>query len=734
MKNRRPPQGEGPPAGGQFDSCPMKHPIQSKSHGPSARFIAGLALPPSSSRKFLLSLLAGTAVALLPGGATAEVRLPAIFSEHMVLEKCGNVPVWGRANAGEEVSVTLNSQKKTTTAAGDGTWSVLLDLRDSPPGPFELMIEGENKIVIGDVVVGEVWVASGQSNMAWALKETTAAEREIAASENPMLREFRVSLNPSDEKAGDVRGRWVTASPATAGGFSAVGYYFAKRLQHELQRPVGLITTSAGGTQAEAWTSSEAIDSVPELRPTRDRRWAEQRDYPAKKEAFVKAMDAWVEATGREDQPAVDAAAFAGFDVSTEGWTPISLPGPVRGSGLPAAGVVWIRREVELSAEQAKLNQNLRLPLDGFDGIYWNGELIKQTSYKDFPGLGFVRSNGPFVIPAAKVKPGKNVIAIRLYQPVAPAIFHNDLRVGRTGISGEWLAKAEREFPAIAPEQNTAAPRPPVNPARPMDVASYLFNGMVAPLIPYAISGVIWYQGESNTGRSWQYRTVFPLLIKDWRNHWARGDFPFYFCQLANFKDKKAEPDESAWAELREAQSTALALPNTGQAVLIDLGESEDIHPRNKKEAGERLAAIALARDYGRDVPFSGPVFQSASFDSGRAVLRFDHTDGGLVAKPLPETFDVASEIRKTAPLVRNSPGSELEGFAVCGEDGKWFWAEARIKGDTVVVSSASVPSPTAVRYAWADNPTCNLYNGAGFPAAPFRTDDFPAKTLNAKY
>lgn len=682
----------------------------------------------------LLFLLTGAVFALLLASAKAEVRLPAIFSEHMVLERSANVPVWGRANPGENVSVTLNSQTATATAGSDGKWTAYLDLSDSPPGPFELVVEGDNKVTIGDVVVGEVWVASGQSNMAWVLKNTTDAAKEIASSENPMLRQFLVPLNPTAGEAGDLKGRWVSASPDTAGAFSAVGYYFAKRLQQELQRPVGLINTSAGGTPAEAWISTDAVDSVPELKPTRDRLWAEQRDYPAKKNAFVEAMDAWVEANGREDTAAGDTTAYAGFDASTEGWIPIRLPGLVRAPGLPEAGVVWVRKEVELAPTQTKLNQNLRLPIEGFDSIYWNGELIKQTTYQDFPGTGFVRSYGPFNIPAAKLRPGKNVLAIRLYQPVAPGRFNQDLRVGRTDISGEWLAKAEVEFPAVAPEQIAAAPQPPANPKRPIDVASYLFNGMVAPLIPYAISGVIWYQGESNVGRAWQYRTTFPLLIKDWRKHWAQGDFPFYFCQLANFKAKKPEPAESDWAELRAAQSATLALPNTGQAVLIDIGESEDIHPQNKKDAGERLAAIALAKDYGKRIPFSGPVYESANFAKGRAILRFRHTDGGLVAKPLPETFDVATAIQMTAPLVRNRPDSELEGFAICGEDRKWVWADAEIEGDTVVVRAESVPSPVAVRYAWADNPTGNLYNGAGFPASPFRTDEFPAITSGAKY
>jgi sialate O-acetylesterase len=705
------------------------------------------------------AIIFGVVNMLLLGSALADVRLPAIFSDHMVLKKSAKVPIWGSADPGEVVTVTLNGRSARGTTADNGKWTVTLDLSDSAQGPFEMTVEGKNKLTIKDVVVGEVWVASGQSNMEWALGSTSGAAEEISASENPLLRQFLVKKKTSSEPLNDVEGSWVAASPATSGGFSAVGYYFARRLQRELQVPVGLIHTSWGATPSEAWTSVAAIDSVPELRERREQLWAEQRDYPAKKAEFVNEMDSWVKETGRTDKPTGDVSAFAGLEASTEGWTPITLPGAVHAhidehgavditgrdgqlaaddvvlaAGLPEAGIVWVRKDVELTPERAKVNNNLRIPLDGFDSVYWNGELLKQTTYQEFPGTGFARSGGPFDIPFAKQNVGKNVLAIRLYQPVGPAKFTGPITVGPLNVSGEWLAKAEEVFPALAPEITAAGPVPPPYPQEPKSVAAYLFNGMVAPFVPYAISGVIWYQGESNVGRAWQYRTAFPLLIKDWRQQWGQGDFPFYFCQLANFQAKKQEPGESPWAELRETQSSTLLLPNTGQAVLIDVGESMDIHPGNKKDPGERLAAIALARDYGKSTPFSGPVYDSVQFKNGKATLRFKHTDGGLVARALPPTFDVEVKTGTTAPLVRNSPGSDLEGFAVCGEDKNWVWADARIEKDQVVVWSDKVPSPIAVRYAWAGNPACNLYNGAGFPASPFRTDDFAASTFNAKY
>lgn len=663
----------------------------------------------------------------------ADVKLPAIISDHMVLEKAAKVPIWGKADPGEEVTVTLSGKTAKTKAGTDGTWMTTLDLKDSAPGPFELVIEGKNKLSIADVVVGEVWVASGQSNMEFAMKNSLGAEKEIAGSANPLLRQFLVTKTPTKEPLDDTTGKWIAASPETAGGFTAVGYYFGKKLQNDLKVPVGLIHSSWGGTPSEAWTSVEAIDTVPELKATRERLWAATDGFPAKKQAYIAAFGAWLKENAREDKAVTDADAFAGSDVSTDGWVPVKIPGPVAAPGLPKTGAVWLRKDVNFSSKPLA-NLPLNLPIDGFDSVYWNGKLLKQTTYLDSLGAGHVRRYGKYDIPLSDIREGKNVLAIRIFDPVGTAKFTNEPKAGSIPLAGEWRGKAEFELPALDTQKMADAPQPPANPPGPQNVASFLFNGMIHPILPYAIKGVIWYQGESNAGRSFQYRTAFPLMITDWRKQWNQGDFPFYFCQLANFMPKKSEPGESGWAELREAQSMTLKLPNTGQAVLIDIGESGDIHPRNKKDVGERLALIALAKDYGKSLPYSGPVYDSLKIDGSKAVLTFKHTDGGLVAKTLPATFDVKSQTKETAPLVRNSPSSQLEGFAICGEDKKWFWADAKIEGDTIVVTSDKVPAPVAVRYAWSENPTCNLYNGAGLPASPFRTDDFPPVTINGKY
>jgi len=679
------------------------------------------------------TLLIASLLAMPLGLLKADVKLPAIISDHMVLEKTAKVPVWGKADPGEEVTITLNGQTVKATTGADGKWQAVLNLAESGPGPFEMTVQGKNQIKISDVVVGEVWLASGQSNMEWVLKNTIDAEKEIAQSANPLLRQFQVIKATSNEPLEDCTGAWVIASPETSGAFSAVGYYFAKDLQNELKVPVGLVHTSWGGTPSEAWTSAQALDSVPDLKEARGQFETVFKDYPGLKKQWVDGFGAWLKQTGREDKPTADVASFAGTDISPEGWTTLKIPGDVSGAGLPAAGAVWLRKTVDVPAAKANTQLGIELPaIEAFESIYWNGQLVKQLTYQDYPGTGYMRRWGPYAISPSMVKPGKNELAIRLFEPVSAAKFVTAPKVGGMDLSGEWLAKTEYEFPALDAQQ-TAAPVPPKNPPAPHNTPAYLFNAMINPVVPYAISGVIWYQGESNAGRAWQYRTAFPLLVEDWRAQWKQGDFPFYFCQLANYQEKSSNPGESSWAELREAQTSTLKLPKTGQAILIDLGESKDIHPRNKKDVGQRLAKIALANDYGKKIPFSGPVYESSKIEEGKVRIQFTNTDGGLVAKPVPATYDVRSLSKETAPLVRNSPNSPLEGFAICGEDKKWVWADARIDGDSVIVSSAQVPAPVAVRYAWSENPTCNLYNGAGLPAVPFRTDDFPAATLNTK-
>jgi sialate O-acetylesterase len=488
--------------------------------------------------------LAAVLILLLAGArpsTRAELKLHALFGDHMVLQQGIAAPVWGTAAPGEEIAVAIADQKKTAKAGADGRWIVKLDPLKAG-GPLELTVSGKTTVTLKDVLVGEVWIASGQSNMQWSVKASANPDAEIAAASHPKLRLFYVPRVPAAEPARDVNAKWELCTPETVGNFSAVAYFFGRELQKSVDVPIGLIHTSWGGTAAELWTSRRVLGShegLKDVLPAYDKRKASH-------EAAVEKFKA--------------------------------------------------------DAEKAK----------------------------------------------AEGKP---------------------------------------------------APKAPNNY---MD-ASCLYNGMIAPLIPYGIKGAIWYQGESNAGNAKGYQTLFPAMIRNWRDDWGQGEFPFLFVQLANYMARKTEPGESNWAELREAQTKTLALPKTGMAVIIDIGDAKDIHPKNKQDVGKRLALWAQAQVYGKDVVYSGPLFDACKVEGDKARISFKHAGSGLEAK-----------------------GEKLAGFAVAGEDRKFVWADAKIEGKEVVVSSPQVAKPAAVRYAWADNPECTLYNKEGLPASPFRTDDWP--------
>ena len=461
--------------------------------------------------------------------ANAQVKLPPVFGSNMVLQQQIALPVWGTAAPGEQIVITFAGETARTVANADGKWWVKLPSQEVG-GPYEMVIQGTNRLVFANVLVGEVWVCSGQSNMAFGLLHTDNAEAEIAATDYPSIRLLTVKPSTSNRRVKNVSGQWYSCTPKSAairgtrldgqqgvdtGGFSAVAYFFGRELHNALNVPIGLIHSSCGGGSAEAWTSLATLRANPDLERL-VRRW--------------------------------------------------------------------------YSAEEP--------------------------------------------------------------------IYHH-----------------------------------PAN----------LYNAMMAPLIPYAIRGAIWYQGESNASRAYQYRTLFPALICDWRGAWRQGDFPFYYVQLANYGQRKDSPGESTWAELCEAQLMTLNLPNTGMAVINDIGAANNIHPTNKQDVGHRLALNALAKTYGRDVPYSGPIYDSMTVEDSAIRLHFKHTDGGLIAN-----------------------GGELESFAIAGDDRNFVWGNAIIDGETVVVSSPAVPDPVAVRYAWTNNPEATLYNGAGLPASLFRTGNWP--------
>jgi sialate O-acetylesterase len=474
---------------------------------------------------------------------------------------------------------------------------------------------------------------------------------------------------------------------------------------------VGLIHSSWGGTPAEAWTSREALQAEPSLRPMVADFDAALRDPDAQK-AFAAKLQAWENSNYHQDAGNEGfAKGWAKPDLDTRDWGSLALPQPWEKAGLAIDGAVWFRRMVEVPAAWAGRDLRLSLgALDDFDTTYFNGEEVGRTG-QETPGYWSVPRR--YTVPGRIVTGGPAVVTVRVFDHygnggfagVAPemTLAPADGSGPTIALAGAWSYRVERALEPAHPDFATQPRYPsPDNPNSP----TVLYGAMITPLTPYAIRGVIWYQGESNAGSAFQYRTLFPTMIRDWRRAWGRGAFPFYFVQLANYMQRKAEPGESEWAELREAQAMALALPRTGMAVAIDIGEADDIHPRNKTDVGLRLARWALADTHGQPVVKSGPLYDSFAVERSAIRVLFRHA-GGLAT----------------------SDGAAPKGFAIAGADRKWRWAETRIDGQTVVASSPEVKEPVAVRYAWADNPEATLRNRQGLPASPFRTDDWPGIT-----
>ncbi len=647
----------------------------------------------------LFLLISGCTIS---GGPAADIKLPALFNDNMVLQRDMAVPVWGTADAGGEVSVQINGQTKKTVVGKEGKWNVILDKMPAG-GPFTLKIIGKDTLSFNNVMVGEVWVASGQSNMEMRVRNAKDAEEEIAAADYPNIRLFQVvhtiSLTPLDTV--NCPG-WELCTPKTIPEFSAAAYYFGRMIHKELKVPVGIIHTSWGGSVAQAWTSAEALkmmpdftDDVEKVIQDRNKKQMSMQQYDAiLKERFAQVLAG--NAGFKNGKPVWSDPALDDSD-----WGKINNPTRWEVAGYPHLdGIMWYRKTINIPASMANEDMTLHLgPVNDNDITWFNGVEVGRTEGAD------IKRN--YRIPASLVKPGKNVIAISV-QDVGYSgglwgrksqLYLESKSGKKISLTGEWLCKPGfDEIKILGPK-----PESPIDHNRP----TVLFNGMINPIIPYAMRGVIWYQGEGNSGAAYQYRTLFPTMIKDWRARWQEGDFPFIFVQLANFKEKQTEPQDDDWAELREAQLMTLSLPNTGMAVIIDIGEANDIHPKNKQEVGRRLALNALNLVYNKDVVYSGPIYKSMKVEGNKIRLYFDHVDGGLTFKD----------------------GKKLQGFAIAGKDKKFVWGKAVIDGEAIVVSAKGIKNPVAVRYAWAANPIGNLYNKAGLPASPFRTDTWKGIT-----
>ncbi|RRA97768.1 sialate O-acetylesterase [Larkinella rosea] len=631
----------------------------------------------------------------------ADVRLPKVFGSHMVLQRRKPIPVWGWSDPSEKITVQFNNQTKTAKADKTGKWLLRLDPTEAG-GPYVLTVRGKRTTIsFDDVLVGEVWVCSGQSNMEWVVKSSSNAAREIQEANYPQIRHFKVphdlSLTPKDDVLG---GEWKLCSPETAGDFTAVGYFFARELQKELNVPIGLLNTSWGGTQSESWTSREAMESFEEFKPALAAMPKSLEDYSRMRMEQLQAQIAKLQG-GLPD--AAEIKQWSGADVNDTTWPTLRLPDLFDRKAIPGFdGVVWFRREIMLPDELAGKEMTLNLgPIDDTDETYVNGVKVGNTGQ-----AGQVRG---YTVPVGTLKAGRNVISIRVEDYGGGGGFpakEDQFKLTGNGkdisLAGDW------KFRIADFNRNAVLVNPNLT-------GTILYNAMLKPLIPYAIQGVIWYQGETNAGRAFQYRKTFPLMITDWRTRWGQGDFPFLFVQLASFNAANGNSAKgSTWGELREAQTMTLALPNTGMAVTSDIGEPKDIHPKNKQDVGKRLALNALKTVYGQNRVYSGPVFKSMEINGNKAVLTFDQVGGGLLS---------------------TDKYGYLKGFEVAGADQKFYWAKAEIQGDKVVVYANEVATPVSVHYGWADdNGEVNLYNKEGLPAVPFRTDTWKGITEAAVF
>lgn len=624
----------------------------------------------------------------------AQVRLPKIFGDNMVLQRSKPINVWGWAAPKEKVTVKFHDQVKQVAAGKDGKWKVSLNAEQAG-GPFELTVSGKSSsTTYKNVLVGEVWVCSGQSNMEWPVRLTDNANKAIAEANHPTIRHIKipnvVASTPMDDiKSGD----WKVCSPQTAADFTAVGYFFARKISQELNVPVGLINTSWGGTHSETWTSREGFEQSEDFKsmiaamPKLDLEKLAREKNEEMRAQITKVQPVY--------PPSVqDVAQWSSADLDDSKWPSMNVPGLWEEQSWPTLdGTVWFRKSFTLPAEDAGKAATLWAGMiDDSDETYVNGVKVG-SMWRRYADLR------EYSVKEGLLKAGRNVIAIKTVDTGGGGGIHGDaamvhMLVGSHDVplSGSWSYQIES-----AGSGNSVGPN---------DYPTLLYNAMVNPLIPYTIAGALWYQGEANAGRAYEYRKAFPLMIGDWRKHWGQGDFPFYFVQLASWNADHGNSEKgSSWAELREAQESTLSLPQTGMAVTIDIGNPEDIHPRNKLDVGLRLAAVALNKTFGKQVVSRGPTFkQMTPGEQGKVLISFDNIGSGLMVK------DKYGYIR---------------GFEVAGSDGKFFPAQAFIEGDQVVVQSKSVAAPVIVHYGWADEAgECNLFNKEGFPAEPFRKGD----------
>ena len=703
----------------------------------------------------LLAALMGMA----SGAAHADVQLAGIFSDHMVLQRQMPVRVWGRATPGEAVAVALADRRGQARTGADGRWQVTLPALPAG-GPHQLVVQGRNRLVLTDILMGELWLASGQSNMEWPLKWTDGADAELAQAAaadqpiDPLIRHVklphRALLRPDDDLPAQA---WQRSTPQQAAEFSAVAWHFARRLRRELGVPVGLVNNAWGGTHIETWTSPRAALADADLAPT-------VRSLPASPDAMQRQRLAQMTGTVQRWQPGValdpagattatpsapnaaptadtnadtNAAATGGSNPSPatptdaqpdhddRRWRTLQQPGIWEGQGLPGVdGAVWLRQHVELTEAQASGPATLHLGMvDDCDETWLNGQRVGGLCGWDTPRH--------WPVPAGLLKPGRNVVAVRVTDTGGGGGLHGDAAAvrldtaaGSLPLPSAWRARVA----TVAAASEVAA----------NDAPTLAFNGMLRPLLPLRLRGVLWYQGESNVGRAAAYAGAFQRLIVDWRRQFNQPALGFYFVQLAAYLplDRNSLAG-SAWAELRDAQRQALALPHTGMVVATDVGDADDIHPRRKQPVGQRLAGLVLRGELGRPIAADGPVLRQVQRSHGAIRLRFGVSDALLALRGADGRPHLPGSARGKHD--GSGPGPTPQGFAIADASGQFKPAQARIHGAWVQLWRDDMPNPQHARYAWVDNPQrANLVSRLGLPASPFRTDRLPLQTANARY
>lgn len=640
---------------------------------------------------------------LLTADTMAQVRLARLFSDYAVLQRQKPIPVWGWAKPKERVSVTLAGQQQQTQADTAGKWLVTFSALEAG-GPYVLRVSAPSgKLERQDLLIGDVWLCSGQSNMEWTVAQADNYVQESKNAEFSQIRHFRVdhmvALKPEKDLAS---GSWAVCSPASFGDFTAVGFFFAREVYQKTGVPIGLLHSSWGGSQVESWISKEAMLSSDVLRDyaqSLPRSWveADQRLERSIKKKLLGNPDAnpSLEEEKKYRQADYDFSQWLTADPMWQwDWKGVWA---WRGNG-------FMGKMVEIPADMSEQMTTLGLAENfSHNEVYINGQLVAS---------GILKGSRQILVPPRTWQPGWNKLMVKMNKTIEPEWFG----LGLMGSASDLFVSTEKQRIPLAGSDWKLMPsfaEPHSFAHSSNNVGTAIYNAMIAPLIPYALRGALWYQGESNAGRAYQYRSTFPLMIQDWRTRW-QDDFPFYFVQLSSFGAYQNSNQGSDWAELREAQTMTLRLPNTGMAVTTDIGNPHDVHPTNKLDVGKRLAANALKYTYQQDVLPSGPMFEAVRFDKDAAILSFRFTGGGLVAR---DKFGY------------------LKGFEIAAEDRVFYYAKAEIQGNEIIVRHPKGLLPVAVRYAWANAPEdANLFNLEGFPASPFRTDSWEGVTTTVRF